>query len=63
MYKVYVKYRCTPRVNVLFSVDSELINLDVMGFLVYQGYRNCEALAVPAKKGENTSLIKYRQAV
>ncbi|XP_076436066.1 protein timeless-like [Babylonia areolata] len=46
--------------HVEFDQYRDLLNLDVFGFLVYQGYRNCETLACQKKKQENCSLIKYR---
>ncbi|KAL8612338.1 hypothetical protein ACOMHN_020157 [Nucella lapillus] len=43
-----------------FDQYRDLLNLDVFGFLVYQGYRNCDTLACQIQKQENCSLIKYR---
>ncbi|KAK7449147.1 hypothetical protein BaRGS_00040056 [Batillaria attramentaria] len=43
-----------------FEKYKEILNLDVFGFLVYQGFRNCENLIIQHNKQENCALTKYR---
>ncbi|KAK7090139.1 protein timeless-like [Littorina saxatilis] len=48
------------RARIEFSQYRDVLNLDVFGFLVYQGYRNCEKLAAQIKKQEPCPLVRYR---
>lgn len=46
--------------HIEFAKYREIVNLDVFGFLVYQGFRNCETLVIQHHKQENCALTKYR---